>query len=102
MNRFLIIAFSLILLAACTNKPRPKSAPAAAKSQPDSDKKRVGASTAEKIESRDSSDVEPTFDEVKADLLSIYDKVERIDTTLIVGSDSLHVHEKYYCLKDNA
>jgi len=50
----------------------------------------------------DSEEVEPSFEEVKNDLVSRYDTVERIDTTIVVGDDSLHVHEKYYCLKDNA
>lgn len=102
MNRLLTIAFSLVLLAGCTEKPRSKSAIAAAKVKTDSDQKHVVASKAAKVASQDTSDDEPAFDEVKADLLSKYDKVERIDTTIIVGADTLNVHEKYYCLKDNA
>jgi hypothetical protein len=44
----------------------------------------------------------PTFDEVKDDLLSKYNNVERIDTLMIIGKDSLHILEKYYCLHDSA
>jgi len=101
MNRFLPFALSLLLLCSCTEKPASQSAAVAVKPKPDSDKQHVIASTVAKNEPNDSTDVEPTFDEVKADLLSKYDKIERIDTTIIVGGDSLHVHEKYYCLKDN-
>jgi len=102
MNRLLIIISSLTLLGACTQKKKSQSAVITAQAKYDSLQKPVDTSKSKKIEPQDSPDVEPTFAEVKADLLSKYDKVERIDTTVIVGSDSLHVHEKYYCLKDNA
>lgn len=44
----------------------------------------------------------PTFEEVKRDLLSSYNKTEIIDTSLIDGKDSLHVYSKYYCLHDSS
>jgi len=47
-------------------------------------------------------DPEPGYDEVKADLLSTYNKVENIDKTIIDGSDTLLLHCKYYCLHDSS
>jgi len=47
-------------------------------------------------------DPEPTYDEVKADLLGTYNKVENIEKTVVDGKDTLLLHCKYYCLHDSS
>ncbi|HEY4323941.1 MAG TPA: DUF4738 domain-containing protein [Mucilaginibacter sp.] len=42
------------------------------------------------------------FDEVKAGYLATYNKIKHIDTFVVLGNDSLHIHEKLYCLHDNS
>jgi hypothetical protein len=49
----------------------------------------------------DSEQEGPTFAEVKADYLASYNKIERIDTLIVDGTDSIHIHTKYYCLHDS-
>ncbi|MGZ3999430.1 MAG: DUF4738 domain-containing protein [Mucilaginibacter sp.] len=95
MTRTLIILTCFSLLVSCST-PHPAKKTASVTKKADSPQKAIA------IDTSVSYDTGPTFELVKSELLSQYDKVEHIDTTLFVGNDSLHVHEKYYCLKDNA
>jgi hypothetical protein len=102
MKTYFIPFLCLAVLIGCTERPHPKYNVASAKTKSEIPKK-VQSSDTSKSNAPDSTDESgPTFDEVKAELLSRYDKVEHIDTTIMVDGDSLHIHEKYYCLKDNA
>jgi hypothetical protein len=49
----------------------------------------------------DSEQEGPTFAETKAEYLATYNKIDRIDTLIIDGKDSLHIQTKYYCLHDS-
>ena len=53
-------------------------------------------------ESPDNELAGPSFEEVKAGLLSSYNKIKHIDTLVTMGNDSLHIHEKYFCLHDSS
>lgn len=59
------------------------------------------AQSTDTAKASDNDDPEPSFDEVKSELLSSYNKIQRIDTIILVGRDTLHVHEKYYCLHNS-
>jgi len=96
MYKLLIGSICLIFLASCNGNSHQ-----AAKSNLKSDST-DGQKMADSNIQPDSDEMGPSFDEVKNELLSRYDKVERIDTTIVIDDDSLHIHEKYYCLKDNA
>ena len=43
-----------------------------------------------------------SFEEVLADFLASYNKIEKTDKQVISGSDTLHLHETYYCLHDSS
>jgi|GEM_PF-1335252 len=90
--------FSLVLMG-CKGNREQNSYSTNTKLHKDSNLKKQAASIANKTNQIEDS--EPSFGEVKNELVSRYDKIERIDTTLVVAGDSLKVHEQYYCLKDN-
>jgi hypothetical protein len=50
----------------------------------------------------DSEQAGPSFQEVLAERLAAYNKVENIDKLVIDGKDSLQLHETYYCLHDSS
>ncbi len=98
MTKLLITSACIALLFSCNNlSPNSKKTTSAIKKADRSQKDKSIAASDE-----DDGNVEPSFDEVKAELLSRYNKVEHVDTTIIVEKDTLHIQEKYYCLKDNA
>jgi hypothetical protein len=49
----------------------------------------------------DSEQETPSPAEERKRLLKKYDEVKIIDTILVSGKDSLHLHLKYYCVKDS-
>jgi hypothetical protein len=51
---------------------------------------------------KNDDEVEPTFDEAKADLIKSYSEIKKIDTLIIDDKDSLAIHFKYYCLHDSS
>ena len=100
MNRALIILISIIFFIGCNTTP---SSTKKDKSASDSLQKKKMIDSQMALGDRPDSEQEgPSFDEVKADLLSSYNKVGRIDTLVVIGSDTLHIHEKYYCLHDSS
>lgn len=108
MDRFLIVISALTLLTGCTGRVKAKIVVTAAHDKADSLKAdsmdRVAATLkpANAELKDDSTSEDPTFGEVKAELVSRYNKIERIDTTVKAGGDTFYIHEKYYCLKDNS
>jgi Domain of unknown function (DUF4738) len=98
MTKLLIILTCFSLLFSCNSQPKPSKKIATVIKKADSLQKGKAVDTT----TASDNDAGVSFEEVKSELLSQYNKVERIDTTVVVNNDSLHVHEKYYCLKDNA
>lgn len=56
---------------------------------------RVGAISPDSV-----PDAPPTQSEERERLKSKYDQVETIDSIFVAGTDTLHFHSKYYCLKN--
>ncbi|MDB4918848.1 DUF4738 domain-containing protein [Mucilaginibacter sp.] len=50
----------------------------------------------------DSEQDEESYDEVKKDYLTTYNKIQNIDRTIADGSDTLFLQCKYYCLHDSS
>ncbi len=100
MNRVLLFIAGLTIFTSCnSNRTSKVISNDSAKKVKDNV---VKGNVTDSVATSNSDQEGPTFDEVKADLLSQYNKIERIDTTVIIGKDSMHVHEKYYCLHDSA
>lgn len=103
MKKVAMLLISVIFLTNCSNSHSPRSKKnIIAIVNKDSIKKQQAVDSMMKLGDRPDTEQEgPTFDEVKLDLLSSYNKIERIDTMVIIGNDSLHIREKYYCLHDS-
>jgi hypothetical protein len=101
MNKILIALIGAVLLISCNGKPPAKTNKGKSITDSIQDRRMIDSQMA--VGDRPDSEQEgPSFQEVKADLLSSYNKIEHIDTLVVIGNDSLHVHEKYYCLHDSA
>jgi len=111
MNK-LFIAFLLIVFTSCNSKSKKESSTdsltssAADTSKSNSVKDSISKQKAIDAQMAqgdrpDSEQEAPSPAEEKKRIASNYDNIKRIDTTLIKGSDSLHLHLKYYCLKNS-
>ena len=90
MKKILIAAIIIIVAAGCNAKRADKLTG----TLKDTSKKESTAN-----EMPDSSDFTgPSFDGVKSELLSTYNKIDTINKLIIDGKDTLHLFCKYYCL----
>lgn len=106
MKRLFLILLVLTLFTNCKQQPSPpgtgdsllkKDVNGSAYNKQTVDSMiRVGAISPDSL-----PDLPPTQDEERERIRKEYNKAKLIDTVFIAGSDSLHFHSKFYCLKDH-
>src|ERR1700759_1011058 len=100
MNKTIIGLLGIAFLASCNGTSPSKDLTTQKITDSIQTRKTIDSTMA--IGDRSDNDQEgPSFEQVKEDLLSSYDKIEHIDTMVIIENDSLKIHEKYYCLHDS-
>ena len=99
--RIILVGLCLVLIqVSCSEKHRQTSSQTkpvgdAAISENKAEKLTTTADTAERNE-------DESFEKVLVDLRAAYNRVERIDKTVIDDGDTLQLHETYYCLHDSS
>jgi len=100
VNRIIIIV-SLIAFTSCNGQSKKTVSDSISKIQKDSINKRKAIEAQMAIGDRPDSEQEtPSQSDQRKRIANGYDDNKRIDTTLISGNDTLHLHLKYYCLKN--
>jgi hypothetical protein len=104
MNKILIGLLSIALLTSCNGtSPNKINKDSLSQKIADSIKRKKAIDSTMATSARPDNEQDGlSFDAVKSDLLSSYNKIDHIDTVVIIGKDSLKIHEKYYCLHDSA
>jgi len=102
MKKLLVVIFIVLGYSGCHSGNDKSNNSIANKTADSISKQKIIDSEMKAGERPDSEQLEPSFDEVKADLFKSYNQIKNTDTTIIDGKDSLTLHFKYYCLHDSS